>query len=259
MVQPWIKLEDNAIIIAVMAYLTIDSIHSYYTIQGEGDPVILLHGWGQNTTMMQFIQDHLSSRYQVINLDFPGFGQSEEPKRVYGVDDYAQWLRSLLQQLNITIPPILIGHSFGCRVALVYASKWPVKKMVLTGAAGIREKQSLTTQAKVKLYKLGKKVAPKLAAEYAKKVGSSDYQQTSGVMRGTFVKVVNQDLKPLLPSINVETLLVFGDQDDQTPLWMGQMMEKLMPNAGLAIFKGQGHYAYFIEGARFLRVLDAFM
>ena len=241
-----------------MAYATIHGIHSYYMIQGQGDPIILLHGWGQNTTMMQFIADHLSNRYTVVNLDFPGFGNSDEPPVAYSVDDYADWLNSLLDHLGLT-NPILIGHSFGCRVALVYASKWPVKKMVLTGAAGIREKQSLMVQTKTKLYKIGKKVAPKLAAEYAKKAGSSDYQNTSGVMRGTFIKVVNQDLKPLLPSIDVETLLVFGDQDDQTPLWMGETMEKLMPNAGLAVFKGQGHYAYFIEGARFLRVLDAFV
>lgn len=244
--------------IAVMTMATIKDIQSYYTVQGEGDPIILLHGWGQNTTMMQFIQDHLSSRYQVVNLDFPGFGNSGEPPIAYSVDDYADWLHELCVYLGLT-NPILIGHSFGCRVALVYASKWPVKKMVLTGAAGIREKQSLMVKTKTKLYKIGKKFAPSLAAEYAKKAGSSDYQNTSGVMRGTFVKVVNQDLKPLLPNINVETLLVFGDQDDQTPLWMGQMMEKLMPNAGLAVFKGQGHYAYFIEGQRFLRVLDAFM
>lgn len=236
----------------------IRNIESYYTDMGSGQAVVCLHGWGQNTEMMQFIQDYLSERFRVINLDFPGFGQSAEPDRGYSVDDYALWLHDLLEFLHVD-NPILIGHSFGCRVALVYANQYPVKKMVLTGAAGIREPLSKEQVMKQKLYKMGKKLAPALAAKYAKKVGSSDYQNATGVMKETFVKVINQDLTSILPYINVETLLVFGDQDDATPLWMGKKMEQLMPNAGLAIFEGQGHYAYFVQASRFLKVLDAFL
>ena len=241
-----------------MTKSVIRNIESYYTDIGSGQPVVCLHGWGQNTDMMQFIQDYLSARFRVINLDFPGFGQSGEPDHGYTVDDYALWLHDLLVSLNVE-NPILIGHSFGCRVALVYAKNFSVKKMVLTGAAGIREPLSKQQIVKQKLYKFGKKMAPGLAAKYAKKVGSSDYQNATGVMKETFVKVINQDLTPLLPFIDVETLLVFGDKDDATPLWMGQKMEQLMPNAGLAIFEGQGHYAYFVQANRFLKVLDAFL
>lgn len=241
-----------------MTKSVIRNINSYYTVVGHGQPVVLLHGWGQNTEMMQFIQDYLSQRFTVVNLDFPGFGQSDEPDHGYTVEDYTQWLHDLLTSLNID-NPILIGHSFGCRVAIKYASLYPVKKMVLTGAAGIREPLSLEKRIKQKTYKLAKKFAPELAKSYASKVGSSDYQNTSGIMRETFVKVINEDLTPLYPKVNVETLLVFGDQDDATPLWMGKKIEQLMPNAGLAIFEGQGHYAYFVQGNRFLKVLDAFI
>lgn len=241
-----------------MTKSVIRNINSYYTVVGQGQPVVLLHGWGQNTEMMQFIQDYLSQRFTVVNLDFPGFGQSDEPDHGYTVEDYAQWLHDLLTCLNID-DPILIGHSFGCRVAIKYACLYPVKKMVLTGAAGIREPLSLEKKIKQKAYKLAKKLAPELAKSYASKVGSSDYQNTSGIMRETFVKVINEDLTPFYPKVNVETLLVFGDQDDATPLWMGKKIEQLMPNAGLAIFEGQGHYAYFVQGSRFLKVLDAFI
>lgn len=241
-----------------MSKVIIDSIESYYTIKGQGQPVVLLHGWGQNTQMMDFIQDYLSNRFKVLNLDFPGHGLSGLPPKAYSVDDYEIWLEELLKIEHIE-NPIIIGHSFGCRVAIVYASKNKVNKLVLTGGAGIKDKISLDKQIKTKLYKVGKKLAPNLAKKYADKVGSSDYKNASGVMRGTFVKVVNQDLTNLLPLIKCETLLVWGDKDDATPLWMGKKMEKLIPNAGLAIFNGQGHFAYFYQPQRFLRVLDAFL
>ena len=245
-------------------YCKIDDLNIYFEKYGEkGRDVLLLHGWGQNTEMMAFIGEFLKDHFVIYNLDFPGFGKSDEMKRSYSVDDYKEFLRKFILENNIN-NPIIIAHSFGCRVAIIYAKEYDVYKMVLTGAAGIRDKRTLKWYFKTYTYKLGKKILnigplKKYQENLKNKVGSTDYQNASGIMRETLVKVVNDDIKDLLPYINAETLLVFGEKDEATPISKGKMMEKLMPNAALVIFENDDHYAYFNQARRFNLVLEAFL
>ena len=243
-----------------MAYIVLNGQNIYFEKTGnKGKPVILLHGWGQNTQMMDFIAKFLSKHFVVYNIDFPGFGNSEEPKSVWGCEEYTDIIRSFCIAKKIE-NPIFIAHSFGCRIAVRYAYKYQTNKMVLTGAAGLRDKRTLSWYVKTYSYKIAKKLLPNgIKNKFINKVGSSDYKNTSGIMRGTFVKVVNDDVKDLLPSINTETLLVFGENDDQTPTKKGKLMEKLMPNAALVVFENDDHFAYINEAQRFNAVLDAFL
>ena len=247
-----------------MSYTVIDNIKVYYEKKGDhGKVVVLLHGWGQNTQMMDYIAEFLKAHFVVYNLDFPGFGQSEEPQRPYSVEDYCELVRTFLLENNVE-NPILIGHSFGCRVALHYASQYPVNKMVLTGAAGVRDKRGAKYYLKTYTYKLGKKVMSLPFLESYKKKwqdshGSEDYRNASGVMRQTLVKVVNDDVSPFLKDIKAETLLVFGQNDEATPVSKGEFMAKEMPDATLVIFENDDHFAYFHQADRFNRVLDAFL
>ena len=243
-----------------MANIKIQDLNVYYEKSGrKGKKVVLLHGWGQNTKMMSFIADALSKHFIVYNIDFPGFGESQEPSVVWGCEDYTEFLHEFCVKNKID-NPIFIAHSFGCRIALRYAYKYGAYKMVLTGAAGIRDTRTLSWYLKTYSYKLAKKILPKESiAKYQNKVGSEDYKNSSGVMRQTFVKVVNDDVKPILKDINCETLLVFGELDEATPLSKGKLMEKLMPNATLVVFENDDHYAYFKQAIRFNNVLDAFL
>ena len=247
-----------------MSEIVIDDIKLHYEKYGDkGRPVILLHGWGQNTEMMAFIGEFLKSHFTVYNIDFPGFGLSDEPKEAWGSEDYSEFLRKFANEFGIE-DPIIIAHSFGCRVALQYAYRYPVHKMVLTGAAGVRDDRGIDYYAKVYGYKLGKKILSlkpfeKYKDRFIKNAGSEDYRNSGGVMRSTFVKVVNEDLKPLLKDIKTETLLVFGSNDEATPVEKGKIMEKLMPDAALVVFENDDHYAYFHEAQRFNLVLDAFL
>ena len=247
-----------------MSVINIQNIDLHYEVYGDtGMPVVLLHGWGQNTEMMAFIGEFLKSHFIVYNIDFPGFGSSAEPPEPWGSVNYCEFLRAFLQQMNVE-DPIFIAHSFGCRVAIQYAYKYKVHRMVLTGAAGIRDERGIDYYLKVYSYKVGKKILSlkpfeKLKDKLTANAGSTDYRNASGVMRGTLVKVVNEDLSDLLPYINVETLLVFGENDDVTPVEKGRKMEKLMPDAALAIFENDDHFAYINEAARFNLVLDAFL
>ena len=239
-------------------------VETEYRHSGAGKDVILLHGWGQNMQMMSAIESHLNDRFSVWNLDFPGFGESCDPQEPWGVPDYVVFLEDFINKNGIE-HPIIIAHSFGCRVAIRYAAvHHDVRKMCLTGAAGIRPKHGLDYQIRTKAYKAGKwllKVTGQgeKLAELQKNSGSADYRAAEGVMKPTFVKVVNDDVTPLLKDVLCPVLLVWGENDDAVPLWMGQLMEKEMPDAGLAVFENDDHWAYWHQADRFNRVLDVFL
>lgn len=243
----------------------IHGVNTSYMVEGEGNDIVLLHGWGQNKEMMGNIFLHFKDRFRVWALDFPGFGQSDDPYEAWGVEDYELFLEDFMKELGIH-DPIIIGHSFGCRVAIRYAAKNPngVKKMCLTGAAGIRPKHGLDWQIRTHAYKAGKwllRVTGQNAKleEMQKNAGSEDYRNAKGIMKPTFVKVVNDDVSDILKDVKCSVLLVWGENDTAAPLWMGKQMEKEMPDAGLAIFEGDDHWAYWHQPARFNAVLDIFL
>lgn len=232
--------------------MNVNGLEVEVDVQGKGDCVVLLHGWGQNRQMMQAIAYHLQTRYQVINLDLPGFGESEMPKTVWSTEDYADFIYDLVQQFHGE-HVILIAHSFGARIAFRYAMKYPLEHMILTGAAGIRKPRTWKYYLRVYSYKIKKF----LHLNPGK--GSPDYENSSAVLRGILVKAVNEDIYPFLSNITTDTLLVFGELDEETPLSMGEMMEKEMPHATLITLEGDDHFAYYHQSERFLRICDAYL
>ena len=164
--------------------------------------------------------------------------------------------------------PILVGHSFGGRVSIVYASRNKTRKIILTDAAGVKPKRSLTYYRKVYTYKLLKRLAPiflgkeraqQMIEKRRAKAGSSDYNNASPRMRAILSKVVNEDLCHLMPKISAPTLLFWGENDTATPLSDAKRMEKLIPDAGLVTVAGAGHYAFLENTPLFLRVVESFL
>ena len=246
-----------------MTFIKVDEINTYYTQVGNGPDVLCLVGWGQDTRMFEPTQTALSKNFRVTCIDYPGFVQSDTMNMTWAVDDYVDWLHKFLTQMNIS-NPIIIAHSFGARVALKYNLKYPIQKLVFTGAAGIRPKLKLRTQIRIRVYKILKRLVQlplfKMYEEDLKKAfGSEDYRAISGVLRDSFVRIVNEDLSDTLNKVEVPCLLIWGDKDDATPLWMGQKMEKEMKDAGLVIFENEGHYAYWNQIHRFNRIVDVFL
>ncbi|MBW9212831.1 MULTISPECIES: alpha/beta fold hydrolase [Terrabacteria group] len=245
--------------------IEIQNLQARYIDEGQGEAMVLLHGWGQNIEMMAEIRKEFCRKYRVISFDFPGFAQSEAPKVAWSTQDYENWLLELLDKLGVR-KAIFVAHSFGGRVAIRLAGDYPerVEKMVLTGAAGIRPKVSWKVRLRTCMYKLGKWYLTKSnqwdkLERYQNSRGSADYRAAKGIMRPTLVKVVNEDLSPLLNKVNCETLLVWGEFDTAAPLWMGEKMEKEMTNATLVVFDKQDHFAYWNEANRFNQVLWAFL
>jgi pimeloyl-ACP methyl ester carboxylesterase len=246
----------------------------HYEQYGQGSRnVLMLHGWGCEIKHFAPIAEALQSDYRVTVIDFPAHGQSSHPPEPWGVADFAACVKALILQLQIA-PCDIIAHSFGGRVALYLAANDPqlINRMVLTGCAGIKapqtprqKKRAVRYRRMKKLYQsLGKvglfrKTSERLLSDLRKKYGSPDYNALSDEMKKTFVKVVSEDLTPLLPQVKASTLLVWGENDTETPLWMGKQMEKTIPDAGLVVFEQDDHFAYLRQWPRFVCVVRAFL
>lgn len=248
-------------------FFTYDGIKLHYTISGAGQPLFLLHGWGCSTEIWQRVLPFLEERFHVINVDFAGFGQSDEPQEVWGVEEYTRSLEAIAKAEGVE-NPILVGHSFGGRVSIVYASRNKTRKVILTDAAGVKPKRPLSYYRKVYTFKLlkwlapmvlGKERAQELINKRRAKAGSSDYNNASPRMRAILSKVVNEDLCHLMPKISAPTLLFWGENDTATPLADALKMEKLIPDAGLVKVAGAGHYAFLENTPLFLRVVESFL
>ena len=251
----------------------IKGVKLHYEQSGQGGNILMLHGWGCSTKHFEPIAKALEKDYRVTVIDFPAHGESSQPPEPWGVSDFAACVKELIERLGIA-PCDIIAHSFGGRVALYLAANEPqlVNRLVLTGCAGLRKPQTEEQKKKSERYQKFKKLY--LGLEKVKplqsiaenglkflqqKYGSADYNALSDEMKKTFVKVVNEDLSPLLPRIQASTLLVWGEKDDATPLWMGQKMEKEIPDAGLVIFENDDHFAYLRQWPRFVTVVRAFL
>lgn len=244
---------------------------------GSGKPLVILHGWGSNASVMQVIADGVKDLRTCYLLDFPGFGNSPEPPEAWSVSDYAKvteaWLNDVLPDKK---PFDLLVHSFGGRVAIKLLATHDIAsridKVVFTGAAGLKPKRSASYYAKkytAKSLKAPFKLLPKHLEDKGlnrlrktslwKMLGSSDYQQLSGVMRETFVFTVTEFLDEELQEIGHEILLIWGKNDTATPLYQGERMDNLLTSSALVTIENAGHYAFLDQKNQFLAVLKSYL
>ena len=236
--------------------IEIQNLTINYVQYGKGKDIILLHGWGQNIEMMKPLGDHFSDRFRVTILDLPGFGNSEEPKEAWNIDKYSQLLEEFIKKLDIK-KPIVIGHSFGGRLAIRYSSRNPIEKMVLFGSPCIRIKEELPLYVKI-LKKLKTLPGMNEFGEFMKQyIGSRDYKNASPIMRQTLVEVVNEDLSKYAREIEEPTLLIWGENDTEAPINEAKELEKIMIDAALITLPGT-HYAYLENLPQVLKILDNF-
>jgi pimeloyl-ACP methyl ester carboxylesterase len=252
-----------------LQHITINNIDIAHAVTGEGPPVLLLHGWGANVELLLSLAEKLLRRgYRVYAPDLPGFGQSNAPPQPWSVFDYADFVRAYMDANNLQ-KVYLFGHSFGGRLALILGADSPerIHKIALSNSAGVRPKTPFLPKIRLRVYKTIRNsletmglqtIADTLRQSYNDRYGSSDFQQVSGVMRETFVKVVNEDLLPYAARIEPPVLLFWGDADSDTPLWQGKLLEKTIPDAGLVLYEGAGHYTYLERAADVARVMDFF-
>ena len=224
----------------------------------DGKPILFLHGWGQNIQMMKPLGDAFAKEYRVIIFDLPGFGESEEPNKVWTLYDYVDCIHDFVVSHQIE-KPILLGHSFGGKISLLYASKYEVEKVIVCGSPYRKEIQK--PSMKTKILKTLKKV-PGLNsfADMAKKhVGSTDYRNASPRMREILVEHVNLDITKEVKKIKASTLIIWGDKDEAVPLECAYELEKYIADAGVVLFPGCTHYAYLENLKKTINVVRIFI
>ena len=239
-----------------MKKINLDKVN--YIQYGSGSDVVLLHGWGQNIAMMKPIGDRLQKNHRITILDFPGFGESEEPKTALTVYDYCEILEELLKKLKVK-KPVIMGHSFGGRIAIIYASRNEVEKVVLFGSPCIRKE--VKPSLKLRMLKSLKKIPGinKLEGFAKNHMGSRDYKNASEIMKKILVNVVNEDLSECAKKINVPTLLIWGDRDTEAPVEDAKELEKIIPDAGLIVLPNSTHYAYLENLPQVINILNNFL
>ncbi|MDR2358858.1 MAG: alpha/beta hydrolase [Prevotellaceae bacterium] len=237
--------------------LVVENLLSSYTEAGEGSPLVLLHGWGCSAGTFRDLQAGLSGKFRVVAVDFPGFGRSEEPKAVWGCAEYAQWTQRFLQKINIHAP-VILGHSFGGRIALVLNSRIPVSKLILTGSAGLAatSRPPKKTLAKYLPGFLKKGILREILIKIA---GSDDYKRATPQMREVLKKVIAEDLRPFAEKVSIPALLIWGANDKETPLSTGIGFNAAIPASTLEIMADCGHYAFLENKDMFLHLINKFL
>lgn len=246
--------------------LDVDGLRTRHLVRGSGQPVLVLHGWGACIEAVEPIVSALEPLATVHALDLPGFGESALPPHPWGVEEYQAFVAAFMDAVGVERASI-VAHSNGGRIAIRMAATEPqrVDKLVLVDSAGIRPRRTLRWYRRVALAKAGKHAArmlgdpgERLRERLVSKAASADYL-AAGAMRPTLVRLVNADLRGHLPQIGASTLLIWGAEDTDTPPSDGQLMERLIPDAGLVLLDGAGHYSYLDQQARFGTIVRHFL
>lgn len=213
--------------------------------------LIILPGWGGNTQTWTKFTDIAERKIDTYVIDLPCFGIEPCPNEVWGVKEYANFVKDKIKGIT-SDPVVLLGHSFGGQVATYMAAHNPelIDKLILSGAAVFRPSKLIKRTVFGKVAKLGKLIFKlPLLKKYSvqsrriiyKIANSPDYSHTDGIKKEIFKKIIRQDLVKLLPQINVPTLVVWGTKDSYVPVKKGKKIAKLIPNAKLKIFSKGKH------------------
>ncbi len=229
---------------------------NYQAIGEKNKPVFLiLHGWKRSIREWLPVAKQISQKYCVVLLDLPGFGDTHTPQGTFSIYDYSKFVEHFLEKLEIK-KVTLLGHSFGGRIGIILGAKTKrLEKLILVDAAGV-EKRSTAAKVKIFFFKSIKHFLPKQITERLRQLlGSPDYK-TSGALRQTFIKVINEDLTYLLPEITIPTVLIWGSRDREVPLWKIKRMKKMIPNSNLRVVWEAGHSPYMEKPKEFMEILQ---
>lgn len=250
-------------------FAKIGDMKIFFTEEGQGQDVLLLHGWGASSESYRGVINALKDKCHLVALDFPGCGQSDLPNKPLTTDDYVMLVKEFCEKLSLD-NPILIGHSHGGRVIMKLCGTGILnpQKIVFIDAAGIKPKFNIKKTAKVASYKFIKNVLSlplikNYTAETLNKArshfGSADYSSAPEVMRKTLVNLVNDDMTPYIKNIKASTLLIWGENDTATPLYMAEKLKSSINDCGLCVIKNTGHWSFVENSFQAHAILKSFI
>lgn len=236
-------------------YFKNGDIKLYYRKYGNGGKnVLILPGWGDNRSTFKYLIDRLKDEFTIYIVDYPGFGKSSFPNRDLTIYDYASLIKDFINKVNIKDNLSIVAHSFGGRISILLTGYYNilVKRLILIDSAGIKPKKGFKAIIKQFIYKVLKKIAcfiPNRKRKlYLNKLiklfASSDYSSIPIEMRKSFINIVNEDLTNYLSLINSDTLLIWGECDNITPIGDAYLINKLIKYSELIKIKYATHFPY---------------
>ena len=241
-------------------------INYYSVLSDKKSPdktLVFLHGWGVDSNLwFKLIPELTNKNYSLYFLDLPGFGQSQVPNSIYDVDDYKKIVYEFVRKIGLK-KINLIGHSFGGRISIKLAAENPdfLEKIILVDTAGI------VTASKIKRFSslIAKVISPIFKPSFMQPLRrklyffiGSEYLENEKLSK-IFSKVVSENLTRLLTLIKKPTLILWGKNDNVTPLYYGELMNKLIPKSKLVVFKKAGHFSFLDQPEEFVKELIKFI
>lgn len=223
--------------------------------KGEGRDLVFLHGYLASKESFYPQIAYFSRFYRVTAFDFPGFGGSDRIPAAWSVGDYADWTQQYLCNMGLQ-NPLVIAHSFGGRVAVKCLAQGALfDRAVLCGCAGIVPKRTLSYHMRISAYRAVRKVAPKFAE---RKFGSSEYRTLSPLMRESYKKIVNEDLREEAKLVSRPVLFVVGERDTATPVSSAKIYQSCVRDSRLLVMENCGHFAHLDDPLAFNLAAEEF-
>ena len=241
------------------------NIATFYQQIGQGPIIVLLHGWGHDWQTWNKLIPFLSEKHQLLIPDLPAFGKSQAPAAAqnWNSEEYVLWLNEFLEKTTPDKKVILIGHSFGGKIAALFTAQYPQKvtKLFLIGPSGIPDKVSPSITTKTKILALvpdflKNKIAPELRNKFQKTIGaSSDYLNSSPDQQKILKNTIKENIETSLKKIKTPTYLFWGTLDQAAPYENHRLFLAQIPNAELVKFEGIGHSPFKKDESRFKKEL----
>ena len=230
-------------------YVLAHGVRTHVVVEGEGDPVLLVHGWGGSMQSLQRLATHLrkAERVQTILVDLPGFGASDAPPSTWGTPDYAQALLDVCKSLDHS-SVIYFGHSFGGALGIYLAAqhKTHIQRLILCNSSFKRTKPRSRMLALKHILSPAARILPQQLRQSIRLALYRLFFPHSDISRyphleQVFKTIVSYDLTPLVTSISAPTLIVWGEEDHITPLLWGQELHDTIDGSTLVIIAQERH------------------
>ncbi len=248
--------------------IIVKGLATEYADEGKGQVLLFLPGWMNTFRNFDELTALLASQYRIIRLDLPGFGGgTETPPPDWRVEDYVLFVKDFIEKIGFS-PYILVGHSFGGRVAIKGVGQGSLlpSLLVLIASAGITKGRTFRNRALTVLAKIGKLIMyippfslwrNQLRKKLYRKLGS-DYL-AAGALSQIYLNTIKEDLREYARKIVIPTLLIWGNEDRMVPLSDGKLFAEIVKDSQLKILSGVGHSPHSERPEEVARLIRSFL